>query len=305
MVRPRLSDDEENKKDNDLRDSIKITKGNHNYHYQLFQQYLLQRMNPKTAGDRMRYAKQFYNVLETGDAQPLLQLKPDKRIHAMKGLASLSRFLGCYDNWLALRRRYNLTWSTGNESLATFERFFDDSRTLDSMLQWVREAIQVLPPHLGEIIRFNVLTGLRPNETITAVRLINNPETFKTLYNEERGTLEHFRFPSLFLRRTKFAYVSIVNKEILGIVQNIANTPTYEAIRFASTRKGLSFHMGYCRKIFGSWLRQSAGGGIESETVDLLQGRVPRSVFARHYFTPSRQYRHKVLKSLEKLEQEI
>ena len=51
--------------------------------------------------------------------------------------------------------------------------------------------------------------------------------------------------------------------------------------------------------IFASHLRQS--GGIESEIIDLLQGRVPRTVFARHYFTPSLDYRAKVLCALDKL----
>ena len=57
--------------------------------------------------------------------------------------------------------------------------------------------------------------------------------------------------------------------------------------------------MKYCRKIDGSYLRQH--GGIESEIVDLLQGRVPRTVLARHYFTPSLDYRERVLSVLDKL----
>jgi intergrase/recombinase len=58
----------------------------------------------------------------------------------------------------------------------------------------------------------------------------------------------------------------------------------------------------YCRKIFASYLRQS---GIESEIVDILQGRVPNTVFARHYFTPSLDYRAKVLCALDKLRKDI
>jgi intergrase/recombinase len=49
-----------------------------------------------------------------------------------------------------------------------------------------------------------------------------------------------------------------------------------------------------------SHLRQT---GIESEIVDLLQGSVPKSVFARHYFTPGLDYSDKVLISLNKLKQ--
>jgi hypothetical protein len=54
-------------------------------------------MNEKTTGDGLRYAKQFVSTLTNGDAQPLLQLEPDKWIHAMKAVGSLSRFLGSYD----------------------------------------------------------------------------------------------------------------------------------------------------------------------------------------------------------------
>jgi intergrase/recombinase len=60
--------------------------------------------------------------------------------------------------------------------------------------------------------------------------------------------------------------------------------------------------MAYCRKIYASWLRQS---GIESKIVDLLQGRVSKTVFARHYFTPSLDYRDKVIRALDKLKQQI
>ena len=61
-------------------------------------------------------------------------------------------------------------------------------------------------------------------------------------------------------------------------------------------------NMAYCRKIFASHLRQS---GIESEIVNLLQGRIPRTVFARHYFTPTLTYRDKVLRALDELKREI
>jgi intergrase/recombinase len=59
----------------------------------------------------------------------------------------------------------------------------------------------------------------------------------------------------------------------------------------------------YCRKIFASWLRQS--GGIEAEIVDLLQGRVPKSVFTRHYFTPDASYQSRVLSALNGLKTKI
>jgi intergrase/recombinase len=46
-------------------------------------------------------------------------------------------------------------------------------------------------------------------------------------------------------------------------------------------------NMGFCKKVFATHLRTN---GIEQETIDLLQGRVPRSVFGRHYFRPDFDY---------------
>lgn len=48
-------------------------------------------------------------------------------------------------------------------------------------------------------------------------------------------------------------------------------------------RRGLDMQMGYCRKIFCTYLRIN---GIEQEVIDLLQGLLPRTVFERHYFRP-------------------
>jgi intergrase/recombinase len=71
----------------------------------------------------------------------------------------------------------------------------------------------------------------------------------------------------------------------------------------ACKRRKLDMQMKYCRKIYASYLRQN--GGIESEIVDLLQGRVPRTVFARHYFRPSADYKDRVLAALKTLRQKI
>ena len=221
----------------------------------------------------------------------------------MKALSNLAKFTGEYDVWLQLRQRYNLKWSTGTEKLDAFERFFDDSKTLDTMLQWLRQVRQQLPKSYSDFFVFCTLTGLRASECVACIRLIKDPDSFKTYYNEDRHYLEHFRFAKLFIRRTKAAYISIADKEILEIGQNAGKTsPSYNTLKMALRHRSLDMQLKYCRKIFASHLRQS---GIETEIVDLLQGRVPKSVFARHYFTPSLDYSDKVIRALTKLKQQI
>jgi hypothetical protein len=142
-------------------------------------------MTYKTAEDRLRYSKQYGKVLETSNAADLISLQPDKRIHVMKALSNLAKFAGKYDVWLQIRQRYNLKWSTGTEKLDAFERFFDDSKTLDTMLQWLCQAIQELPKSYGDFFIFCTLTGLRASECIACIELIKNPDSFKTYYNEK------------------------------------------------------------------------------------------------------------------------
>ena len=66
----------------------------------------------------------------------------------------------------------------------------------------------------------------------------------------------------------------------------------------ARRHRKLSMQMKYCRKIYASYLRQN---GIEAEIVDLLQGRVPRSVFVRHYLVPKLDYKERVMTALQQL----
>ena len=99
-------------------------------------------------------------------------------------------------------------------------------------------------------------------------------------------TLEHFKYPNKFIRRTKKAYVSIVTDTLLEIARK-SGCHSYNAIRLIARRNHIDMRMSYCRKIFATYLRTN---GIESETIDLLQGRIPKSVFARHYFRPDLNY---------------
>jgi intergrase/recombinase len=138
---------------------------------------------------------------------------------------------------------------------------------------------------------------------VESVRLINDKEAFTKYYDPEQMTLSHFKWPQQFIRTTKKAYISFVTAEMLQIVQDLKNNvTTYSAIRHACYNRGLTCDMRFCRKIHASYLRQC---GIESEIIDLLQGRVPKTVFARHYFTPSLDYRVKVLQALDKLRRDI
>jgi intergrase/recombinase len=272
--------------------------------WQQFHSFLLQRMTARTAEDRLRYAKQYAHVLGSSQVgSSLLQLSPNKRIHVMKAISCLANFMGCHDNWHSVCRKHGLCWSTGTEKIDAFTRFFDSSKDLDTMIQWLRQAMAALPIQYSRFLLFCTMTGLRASECIEAVRLLNKMNEYTTLYyNPEQNILQHYRFPELFIRRTKAVYISVMNDKLLSIAQSINPTPTLNTIKMAIKHRNLSIQLKYCRKIYASFLRQQ---GLQPEIIDMLQGRIGKNIFLRHYLTPSSSYKTEVLQALEKLQRQL
>ncbi len=251
-----------------------------------FRSYLSNEKHSKSSiRDKVSYARRFYHILQNKDASSVVKLTPDTKSHVMKALAALSKFLGKYDDWLGIIKRYQLKWSNGNKSLNTFQRIFDGQENdLKSMIEWINNVSLVLPYEYKNILLFNTLTGLRPGEAQKAIWLIKTKEN--DYVDSDRGLLRHYQFPEIFLRKTKNAYVSIANDQILEIARKTPDKENY----YNSLRKKISIDnnfdmkMIYCRKIFATFLRNR---GIESEIIDMLQGRISNSVFVNHYYRPN------------------
>jgi hypothetical protein len=64
--------------------------------------------------------------LEKNNAQDLLLVSPETRQHAMKSLASLSKFMGIYDRWQIIIKRFQLKWPK-KEAFAVFNEIFNYS----------------------------------------------------------------------------------------------------------------------------------------------------------------------------------
>jgi len=247
------------------------------------------------------YAIKYGHILDTGDASALTALSPCNRQHAMAALASLSKYQGRYSRWLDIRKAYNLKWSSGNSSIQALERFFNPDLTLDSMIDKVKQMMQVLPKPMAEITRFSCLVGLRPAESCESVRLINL--SADKYYNQEQQCLTHYLFPDIFLRNTKKCFLSYLS---FSNYQRIASlgprTPTWNAIRLTCRRRKVPCNFRLTRKIFASHLIKS---GIDSNTVDMLSGRCPANVLVRHYQSPDSTLRQKILDAIDKLQKEL
>lgn len=99
-------------------------------------------------------------------------------------------------------------------------------------------------------------------------------------YNEKTQFLEHFRYPKLFLRNSKNLYVSSVPRMLLDDISK-ASEVSYNAIDKKLNKANMSMRIKQLRSYYATTMREK---GMLSEQIDLIQGRVGKSVFLHHYF---------------------
>jgi intergrase/recombinase len=223
-----------------------------------------------------RVANKYREILITGNASEFHSLTKDVRRNAMRALAHLAKYNGRYEQWQKIVKQNGLRWKQADDNFNFFEK-----EDIGEMLEYVKRIVRTYSRECGNAFIFATLTGLRASEACQAIKLIK--QAAKGYYSTDfGGMLEHFRFKDIFIRRSKKAFVSLVDDGILDLARQSCDN--WNAIRSRLKREDTEMHMAYCRKIFCTWLRQS---GVETEFIDLLQGRVPATVFAKNYYRPS------------------
>ncbi len=254
-----------------------------------------QQYAPKTAKCMMIYGRRFAYILnDPSSAKDLLTLTPHVRIHAMRALAALSKFLNCYEVWRGIKGQTGLKW--GNSERDQLIRELISGNRVDEAAAWLKEAEAVLPPRHYKAIKFILHSGLRPEEGCKAINLIVRDPNY---LDRSNMILQHFKYPQIFLRRTKNAYITFVTEEMVKWAEEVAPI-TYMAIRQACRKRGLPCKVKLLRKVWATVMRES---GLAPEVIDLLQGRIPSSVFVKHYYRPNLlgEIRQRVLEGLKKL----
>ena len=256
-----------------------------------FKVYLKTTHRDKSIICRLSYAKKYYHILINGDASDIQSTSKDKKLQIMKSLAILSKFLGCYDRWKAIKEKYQLKWSNEN-SVEIFKKIINEDNSFNNLLEWLKNTSSQISETHRNIFFYCALTGLRPDESCQSIKLVK--EKINDYVDKDKMILKHFEFPEIFIRRTKQAYVSISNDLIIKVANDSGNY-SYNALRCHLKRKNICMNMNYCRKIFATFMRNN---GVQSEIVDLLQGRIPKSVFVRHYYLLTKDYNKDVISPL-------
>jgi hypothetical protein len=268
-----------------------------------FGYWLLKTHTRAHAKEILRYSKRFYLILEKPSlASQLLMLSKDVRRVAMSSLSNLSKFLGVYENWKQTIKNFGLKW----ENTSNLEAFLSIlNSNLEETETWLRQVIQKLPKDYSTVLVFDVLTGLRPTEAAVSCRLITelSEKNKLDLYlDKDLMMLQHFRFPDLFLRKSKNAYISFITPELLKLVIETKPRMKYSAIDTMIGRKGFSTRTKQLRKLYATKLRND----LPQELVDLLQGRISQTVFMKFYYKPLlKDVQQKTIKALQHLQSEL
>jgi hypothetical protein len=69
------------------------------------------------------------------------------------------------------------------------------------MIEWIKQTVSKIPESYGNVLLFNTLIGLRPDESTKSIKLLKSGAP--NYHNTKNNTLEHFHYLDIFLRRTK------------------------------------------------------------------------------------------------------
>jgi intergrase/recombinase len=222
------------------------------------------------------------------------------RDNVTKSLIALSKFVGQHQQFKAQLSNYGIKTHKQN----SIESFLRILRVSDSdILDWYEKAVAVLRPNERLYLKFCKFIGARQNEAIDSFNLIvqlAKENKLSQYYNRELTCLMHFKYPELFLRGSKNIFISFVPESLVNEIAN-SQTVTYPAIRKRLNHNHLNVRISELRDFYGTNLLQHHG--ILEQEVNLLQGRIPVSVFVRHYWSPQLStLRDRIFKALEPLD---
>lgn len=183
-----------------------------------YKSFLFRKYSRNVASTYFSYSWRFHRLLLSGDLSQLRLLSDEKRLHAMKALSCLSKYLGIYSLFKELVKSYDLKWSSGNSDLVIIKRLLRSRSNGNDIRDWIF-TVKRNVPRLSTFVDFMVSTGLRKNESLSSYNLIielSRRNRLEEYYVDQ--TLEHFRFHQIFLRPTKKAFISFVPEDIVGRV---------------------------------------------------------------------------------------
>jgi intergrase/recombinase len=213
----------------------------------------------------------------------------------------LSKYLGLHQDFKQKLKNHGIKTTTQN-SLSSFLRILNANNT--DILKWYNEAISVLRENERIFLKFLLKSGLRKGEAVGSFDKIielNKSGNLANYYDSKLNCLCHFQYKE-FIRRTKNCYITFLTENLLNEIAD-SEPVNYNALRIRLNRKNIKCRINELRDCFGTYLLQH---GILEPEINLLRGRIPPSIFIKHYWSPKlSELRDRIFKALNELEQSI
>jgi len=240
----------------------------------------------------------------SGDLNDLELLSPHIRNHAIKSLIVLSKYLGIHSQFKQKLSNFGIK-TYRQDSFTSFLRILNTNNNGSDILKWLKESSPILNDSENTFLRFCLYSGLRKAEAIISFNRIielNKKGLLNEYYDKNLNRLLHFKYPKDFIRRTKNCFISFIPEECLKQVCS-CQTVSYNAIRKRLERKNIKCRINELRDYFGTYLLQH---GILEAEINLCQGRIPPSIFIKHYWSPKlSELRDRIFLALKILEKNI
>lgn len=244
----------------------------------------------------MPYAIKYNHLIHSNNLRELDSLSGHVRTHVLKALTAISKFLGIYTQFKDRLRANGIKWHH-TDALTAFLRILNANNK--NTLQWLNQTLPYLRENEQLFARFLQLSGLRVSEGIASFNLcirLAKENRLQEYYDKNLNVLCHFKYPKLFIRRSKCAFITFIKPEFLTAICN-SQTVTYPSIRKRLEHNKIPLRFNELRDIFGTHL---VNNGILEIEQNLVCGRIPVSIFIRHYWSPRlKELGIRIFKALE------
>jgi len=235
-----------------------------------FERWLKERYRSSYRRVVLQYVKRFGDDFLRGDLSRVVALSGKARMHVLDALACFSKYLGRYDYYAMLKKRYGLRYEHRDSHLII------DRMDATGVAEWFMKAKTVLGDY-NIFLDFLAYTGLRVEEALQSWKLIHSEDGY---YDHARMVLQHYKHPDMFLRRTKKAYISFAPKHIVEKLRSI-QAPSYQYLRHKLKKKKLPTRFSDLRELWASIMSRH----LQQHEIDFIQGRIG-NVFLKHYYNP-------------------
>jgi len=247
------------------------------------------------------YCRKYYNLI-AGDLKTIDMLRASVKNNTIKSLIVLSKFLGLHKQFKERLDNYGLK-TTRPDSLDSFLRILKASDS--DVLLWLKDTKTILRDNERLFLKWALVSGLRSQEAILSFALViqlSKENRLNEYYDKSLSCLCHFKYPKLFIRHTKNTFITFITEDLLNEISN-SKPLTYTMIYKRLNRHKTKCRINELRDFFNTYMLKH---GILEQEINLLCGRIPPSIFIKHYWSPKlSELRDRIFKAISELEQQI